>query len=186
LYASLVLVGDVDAAWEERYFGWLVGEVDPRTGLLRRDCVSSAPEDEPLLFPHLAGTFHYLFNFEHSGRELPHPEALVDTCLRIFEKELFPFSRFVGFAEIDWVYCLTRSLRRCDHRAADARRALTAFAERHLEFLGSLDPETDEGLDDLHGLFGTVCALAELQAVLGDRLASDPPLRLVLDRRPFI
>jgi hypothetical protein len=186
LYAALVLVGDVDATWEERYFAWLAREVDPRTGLLRRGCVSSRPEDEPLLFPHLAGTFHYLFNFEHARRDLPHPRALVDTCLRIFDKGLFPFSRFVGFAEIDWVYCLTRSLRRCHHRAAESHRALAAFAERHLDFLASLDPASDDGLDDLHGLFGTVCALAELQAALGDRLPSDPPLRLVLDRRPFI
>jgi hypothetical protein len=76
--------------------------------------------------------------------------------------------------------------RRSEHRGAEARRALSAFAERHLTFLASLDPATDEGLDDLHALFGTVCSLAELQAVLGDRLPSDPPLRLVLDRRPFI
>ena len=186
LYAALVLVGDVDAAWEERYFGWLAREVDPATGLLRRGCVPHTPEEEPLLLPYLAGTFHYLFNFEHARRALPYPEALVETCLRISEGELFPFSRFVGFAEIDWVYCLTRSLRRCDHRAGDARRALAAFAERHLAFLGSLDPETDDGLDDLHALFGTVCALAELQSVLGERLGSDRPLRLVLDRRPFI
>ena len=186
LYAALVLVGDVDAAWEERYFAWLSREVDPPTGLLRRGCVSQTPEDQPLLFPHLAGTFHYLFNFEHARRDLPHPAALVETCLRIFEKELFPFSRFVGFAEIDWVYCLTRSLRRCDHRVAEAHRALAAFAERHVTFLASLDPDTDDGLDDLHALFGTLCALAELQAALGDRLRSDPPLRLVLDRRPFI
>ncbi len=186
LYAALVLVRDVDAAWEDRYFGWLAREVDPATGLLRRDCVPEIPKAELLLFPHLAGTFHYLFNFEHARRALPHPEGLVETCLRVFERELFPFSRYVGFAEIDWVYCMARSLRRCDHRAADAQGALAAFAERHVAFLTSLDPATDEGLDDLHNLFGTVCALAELQTLLGDRLRSDPPLRLVLDRRPFI
>ena len=186
LYAALVLVGDVDASWEERYFTWLASEVDPATGLLRRGCVSSAPEDESLLFPHLAGTFHYLFNFEYARQDLPHPGALVETCLRIFERQLFPLSRFVGFSEIDWVYCLTRSLRRCDHRRPDAERALALFAERHLGFLVSLDPATDDGLDDLHSLFGTLCALAELQAALGDRLRSDSPLQLVLDRRPFI
>jgi hypothetical protein len=186
LYAALVLAGEVDAVWEERYFAWLAREVDPATGLLRSGCVPKVPENDGLLFPHLAGTFHYLFNFEHARRDLPHSEALVETCLRIFEGELFPFSRFVGFAEIDWVYCLTRSLRRSGHRPADARRALAIFAERHIAFLHSLDPDTDDGLDDLHSLFGSVCALAELQAALGDRLRSDRPLRLVLDRRPFI
>lgn len=186
LYAALVLVGDVDAVWEERYFTWLRAEVDPPSGLLRRGSVPEIPEGDPLLFPHLAGTFHYLFNFEHAGRELPHSAALVDTCLRIFDGDLYPFSRFVGFAEIDWVYCLTRSLRRSDRRSEDAGRALAAFAKRHLDSLAALDPETDPGLDDLHSLFGAVCALAELQSALGDRLPSDPPLRLVLDRRPFI
>jgi hypothetical protein len=186
LYAALVLVGDVDAVWEERYFAWLAGEVDPPTGLLRRGAVPQTPGSDALLFPHLAGTFHYLFNFEHARRALPHCEALVEACLRIFQGELFPLSRSVGFAEIDWVYCLTRSLRHCGHRFADARRALTTFAERHVDFLASLDPATDEGLDDLHALFGTVCALAELQAALEGRLRSDRPLRLVLDRRPFI
>lgn len=183
LYAALLLVGDLEPAWEDRYFGWLAREVDPATGLLRRGCL---PEAELLLFPHLAGTFHYYFNFEHAGRALPHPERRIDTCLRVFERELFPFSRYVGFAEVDWVYCLARSLCRSDHRSAEAHRALARFAERHVSFLASLDPATDEGLDDLHNLFGTVCALAELQTVLGNRLRSDPPLRLVLDRRPFI
>jgi hypothetical protein len=186
LYAALVLAGDVDATWEERYFAWLSGEVDPPSGLLRRGSVPEVPKGDPLLFPHLAGTFHYLFNFEHAGCELPHSAALVDTCLRIFDGDLYPFSRFVGFAEIDWVYCLTRSLRRSGHRSEEARRALETFATRHVDSLASLDPETDEGLDDLHSLFGAVCALAELQSALGDRLPSDPPLRLVLDRRPFI
>ena len=35
-------------------------------------------------------------------------------------------------------------------------------------------------------LFGGVCALAELQQTLRGELISDKPLRLVLDRRPFI
>jgi hypothetical protein len=186
LYAALVLAGEIDADWEERYFDWLASQVDPATGLLRRGCVPLTPESGGLLFPHLAGTFHYLFNFEHAKRALPHPAARVETCLRIFHGELFSFSSFVGFAEIDWVYCLTRSLRRCDHRSTDAKRALATFAERHIAFLGSLDPEVDPGLDDLHALFGTVCALAELQAALPGRLRSDRQLHLVLDRRPFI
>ena len=79
-----------------------------------------------------------------------------------------------------WIRTRTRTM------LEDAERALTLFAERHVGFLASLDPATDDGLDDLHSLFGTVCALAELQAALGDRLRSDRPLQLVLDHRPFI
>jgi hypothetical protein len=35
-------------------------------------------------------------------------------------------------------------------------------------------------------LFGAVCALAELQRALPGEIRSERPLRLVLDRRPFI
>ena len=50
----------------------------------------------------------------------------------------------------------------------------------------SFDFETDDPINDLHMLFGTVCALAELQNALPGEIVSTRPMRLVLDRRPFI
>jgi hypothetical protein len=186
LYAAFHLAGEVDAGWEERYFAWIHAETDVRTGLLRRGAVAPPPEGDRLLFPALAGTFHYLFNLQHARRPLRYPEALIDTCLDIEARKLFPFSTYVGFAEIDWVYCLHRAVRQCGHRFDEAKRALRVFAARHVAFLGGLDPETDDGLDDLHALFGTLCALAELQQALPGEVRTGRPLRLVLDRRPFI
>ncbi len=186
LYAALVIAGDVGADWEARYFDWLAREVDPETGLLRRGCHAGLARGDGSLFPHLAGSFHYLFNFEHRDRPWPHPEALIDTCLAIRAGGAFPLARLVWFADVDWVYCLTRCLRRCDHRREEALAVLRDFAAEYVAFLESLDPDTHEGLDDLHRLFGAVCALAELQQTLPDELRSEPPLRLVLDRRPFI
>lgn len=188
-FAALHLAGEATPAWTAAYCAWLDAEQDPRTGLLRRGSVpdpSDVADGDPRLFPHLAGTFHYLFNLEHLGQGLRHPAALVDTCLEIEQRALFPFSRFVGFAEIDWVYCLHRALRQSGHRSQAAHGALRRFAARHLRFLETLDPELDPGLDDLHNLFGTVCALAELQAALPGELRSEAPLQRVLDRRPFI
>jgi hypothetical protein len=52
--------------------------------------------------------------------------------------------------------------------------------------LTGLDPESDTGLDDLHDLFGSVCAIAELQQALPGEIVTARPWRLVLDRRPFI
>ena len=186
LYAALALAGEMPPGWEERYFAWLDRECDAATGCWRRGAVAPLPEGAPTLFPHLAGTFHYLFNLEHARRPHPHPEALIDTCLAVLEGRLFPLAHFVGFADVDWVYCLSRARRRTAHRFDEATRALEAFAGRYVAFLLALDPETDDGLDDLHALFGAVCALAELQAACPGRLRTDTPLRLVLDRRPFI
>jgi hypothetical protein len=185
LYAALHLAGESDAAWEERYFAWLARECDPESGLWRRGAVPEGARSLGLLFPHLAGSFHYLFNCEHAGVAHRHPRALVDTCLRIWHARSYPLARHVGFAEVDWVYCLHRSARQCG-REEEARAALRAFAAEYLAFLDALDPDTDAGLDDLHSTFGAVSALAELQAALPGEIASERPLRLVLDRRPFL
>lgn len=184
LSAAFENAGESDAALSDRYFAWLAAEVDPATGLLRRGCVDASPAGG--VFPHLAGSFHYLFDFEHAKRPWPHAGALVDTCLAVRAAGTFPLAKHVWFADVDWVYCLARGLRHSGHREAEARRALEGFAVEYTGFLLGLDPERDEGLDDLHRLFGAICALAELQGAVAGVLASDPPLRLVLDRRPFI
>ena len=56
----------------------------------------------------------------------------------------------------------------------------------YTDFLGSIDVKTHDGFNDLHMLFGTTCALAELQQALPGEMAVKKPLKLVLDRRPFI
>ena len=43
-----------------------------------------------------------------------------------------------------------------------------------------------DGMNDLHALFGSVCAIAELQRALPGEFPTTKPLRLPLDRRPFI
>jgi len=187
LYAALVLAGEVSTEWQDRYFAWLFENADPETGLFRKGCVAPVEHEVgETVFPHLAGTFHYLFNQEYARRPIRYPRAMVDTCLEIFRTRDFPLGEKVSFAEIDWVYCLTRSFRQCGHRFADVRGALSSFAEQYVSFLLELDPVTDDGLNDLHELFGALCCLAELQMALPGQIKTERPLKLVLDRRPFI
>ncbi len=185
LYAALVLAGDVDVTWEDRYFAWLRREADPETGFWRRGHVGAG--GDALLFHHLAGSFHYLFNHEHARRPLAYPAAMVESCLRLRREALFaPLGRAVGYAELDWVYCLHRAGRQSGTRHAEVQAALGEFARDYTSFLFSLDPATDAGLNDLHQLLGAVSALAALQQAVPGLLRSSTPLRLVLDRRPFI
>jgi hypothetical protein len=60
------------------------------------------------------------------------------------------------------------------------------FAVKYVDYLNSVDITTDEGWNDLHALFGTVCCLSELQLALPGEIFTTKPLKNVLDRRPFI
>lgn len=186
IYAALHLAGESTPAWEDAYFAWLWEHADPRTGWWRRDGVVPLAGYQHSIFPHLAGSFHYLFNHQHARRPLRYPDVWIDTCLTIGTTDPFPLGDAVGFAEIDWVYALTRAQRQTSHRFAEVQAALRHFAGRYVPFLLSLDPATHPRLNDLHALFGATCCLAELQVALPGLLRSDRPLHLVLDRRPFI
>ena len=111
---------------------------------------------------------------------------MIDTCLEIERSGQFALGNRISFAEIDWVYCLTRALRQSGHRFDEVHQALLSFAGRYIAFLNEVDPETDDDFNDLHQLFGMVCCLAELQQTLPGLFRTQKPLKLVLDRRPFI
>lgn len=137
---------------------------------------------------HLYGWFHYMFNMEHAKIACRYPEQLIDTCLRLWNnRALTPrFCREVGFMEIDWVFAINRASRQTAHRRDEVVTALRAMAAEFFPYIESLDPEKDDDMNDLHMLFGAVCAIAELQRALPGEFASTKPMRLPLDRRPFI
>lgn len=185
VFVALVLSGMADFRWKQWYFDWFYEQADPETGFWRKGCLDR-PESLPL-FHHMAGSFHYLFNHESERMPLRYPDRMVDSCLELSTGLLPPyFGRTAGFLEVDWVYCLNRAWRQSGHRTQEVRQALCQFARQYYDYLMDVDEETDEGFNDLHMLFGTVCALAELQQSVYGLYRSAAPLRLVLDRRPFI
>jgi hypothetical protein len=96
------------------------------------------------------------------------------------------FGKWFHFIEMDWVYCLNRASRQTKHRFEEVQATLLDFAEKYLAFLDQVDWVNDPGANDVHLLFGVTCCLAELQQALPGLIRSAKPLRLVLDRRPFI
>lgn len=185
LYAALNNAEEATPEWNAWYFSWLWKEACPETGLWRKGCVVNGARPA---FEHMAGSFHYLFNHEHAKMPLHYPEKMIDTCLAMWKEKQLPeyFTHGVNFIQLDWVYCITRALRQCNHRYEECVQAVTEFAEEYLDFLLSLDPDTSAELDDLHMLFGAISCVAELQSFLPGCLISDKPLKIVLNRRPFV
>ncbi len=88
--------------------------------------------------------------------------------------------------EIDWIFCLTRASRQTPHRFQEIKDVLKEFAESYFDYFDQADPKTDRSFDDLHQLFGACCAIVELYRALPGEYSVEKPLKLVLDRRPFI
>ena len=188
IFAALSLVGDVDMEWQDAYFEWLKNETDPETGFFGKswkDKFSAPP------FYNIGSTFHYLFNVEYKNMPIYYPEKLIDSCLDMYynqrdgiEEALAPSN--VGFSIVDWVFCMTRASRQTTHRFDEIKSVLQIYADKFIKFLDEVDASTHEGMNDIHALFGCVCAIAELQQALPGYIKSTKPLKLVLDRRPFI
>ena len=191
LYAALAITRMTDPEWENAYFGWLKDRCDPATAMGLKDRRGTAP-----LNHQLNGWFHYLFNHEYARRPFPYPEALIDTCIDLYKNDglndaidCVPrrmFGSEVGFMEIDWIFAMNRTSRQTPHRFAEVKELLWDHAQKFIAFLNGLYIERDDAFNDLHMLFGAVCALAELQLALPGKIETTVPLKNVLDRRPFI
>lgn len=183
-FVSLTQTGAVDLAWKDAYFRWLWDHTDERTGFI---CFGDS-EQYPI-HRLMASNFHYLFNIESEHRPMRYPDRVIDSCLQMMVESTAEHSRLIrgcGFIDVDLVYCLNRAMRQSPHRFHEAKKMLENFAERYVDMLNAIDYQSDKNYNDLHMLFGTVCCLAELQSALPGKLITSKPLRLVLDRRPFI
>ena len=198
IYAALVNADEVTEEFQNNYFEWFFNNSDKKTGFWRNGYADKAPlanhshpdgNDMPdALFAYMAGGFHYMFNHEYAKIPLRYPEKIIDSCIDMYENDGLPvkFGRGINFIEVDWIYCINRASRQTTHKRDKVISLLYNFAEKFVDYLSAIDYKNDDAFNDLHMLFGTVCALAELQAALPGIIVTEKPLRLVLDRRPFI
>lgn len=186
VYVILNLCGEATPEWNDAYFKWFWDNADPETGFWRKGDYFN--EGHAPIWHYMAGGFHYLFNHESAHMPVRYPERIIDSCIRMYrERDLSKnFANVAGFLEIDWIYCLTRACEQTHYRYDEVMQVLREFTDEYMHFWNTVDWEKNDSVNDLHMLFGGVCALAELQRVLRGHLRSDKPLKLVLDRRPFI
>lgn len=201
IYAALVNSGEMTEEFENNYFEWMWENADPECGFWKKGISSNAPfssadiqfgGDKPApMYNYMAGGFHYMFNHEYARKPLRYPDKIIDTCLRMYEETGVrkDFGRTIGFLEVDLIYCLSRASRQTPHRFDEVKSTLYKFATGYVDYLNELakgEYKTHDRFNDLHMLFGCVCCLAELQEALPGVIITEKPLRLVLNRRPFI
>lgn len=184
VYAALFLTGHTDSVWKNAYFDWLREHCDPEYGFGRTGTVGNPL---PAAY-HLFDWFHYLFNHHGSNRPFPRVERLIDTCITLYRKNLLPesYGKRIGFWEIDLIFSLHRATRQTAYRFEESRELLREHGYRYLKWLCATPPSARRGWEDLHMVFGTACAVAELQLAFPGEFETDIPLKNVLDRRVFI
>lgn len=169
--------------WFDRYFSGLDRRFDPANGMLGEGKPPDGDIDQ------IGGTFHYHFLYEWHHRRMPYPEARVDAVLGLQHGDGFWTDASVLWVTLDALYLMTRTVERTGYRYDDVRHA----ARRVVDGLDAqvLHPERrSEHFGwylGAHSLTAALSILAEAQRFLGhDEVVTDRPLRLVLDRRPFI
>lgn len=198
IYAAFVNSGEITEDFSNDYFEWFWNNASEKTGFWKAEYTERAPITEKrypngranpdAAYSYMAGGFHYIFNHEYARFPLRYPERIIDSCIDMYYNGGLPknFGRAINFIEVDLIYCLTRASRKCAYRRDEVMALLEDLAVKYIGYLSSLDYETHDGFNDLHMLFGSVCATAELQSALPGMIITEKPLRLVLDRRPFI
>lgn len=182
IYASMVLSGTATDEWENYYFEWLKENQDPQTGLWAKNCKFKAAR-----FHYLAAAFHYIFNYEYAKREIPNAENLLVTCIDAYETgKCMDFSKDFGWPDIDFTYMLVHLQRRCGKFFDKVNQIVHEIADGLISQLTNLDKEKTQKLKNINTMFAIVCALAVLQDACPGYIKTPKPLKLVLDKRPFL
>ena len=169
--------------WFDSYFSTCDTFFDANNGLMGQGKPAKGDIDQ------VGGTFHYSFLYRYFNRRMPYPEKRIDTVLRLQQSDGYWSPTNHLWMTLDAIYLMTRTLRFCPHRLGDVqasvRKALDAV-ER--DFYSPSGRKTSFAKDDgVHSLTAAISIAAESQQFLNaDVVITDWPLKLVLDRRPFI
>ncbi len=180
LSLAALLPSFADDGWFDEVLGALGRYVDPATGM---HGIGKPPVGD---LDQIGGSFHYHFVLEHLGRPFPFPEARVDAVLGLQGADgiwhrLNPF-----WLTLDALYLMARSPVDDARRNQVAAATLDAVRTVEAEFCG-IDGTHFDGPLGAHSAVAIMSLLTVAQQVLGPEIVvTDEPLRLVLDRRPFI
>ena len=170
-------------AWFKTFFQTCDAAFDPVNGLMGHDKPPGGDSDQ------IGGTFHYHFLYEHFNRRMPFPQKRIDSVIGLQQLDGYwhPHNRL--WLTLDAIYLMTRTLRYAAHREGDVVRVVQRTMDVLMNDVYSVDGRKRFSRDKMavHSLTSAISIAAEVQQFLGaDRVVTDWPLHLVLDRRPFI
>lgn len=170
-------------AWFAEYFAFCDSVIDPKNGMFGRAKPPGGDADQ------IGGSFHYHFLYTHFNRPMPHPDQRIDAVLGLQQPDGYWHPTNHLWMTLDAIYLMTRSLRQSPHRFGDVQASV-----RRIMRVLQREVYSDEGRRKaisgkmaVHSLTAALSIAAEAQQFLGcHEIITEKPLKLVLDRRPFI
>jgi hypothetical protein len=169
--------------WFAEYFAACDELFDPNNGLMGKDKPVGGDSDQ------VGGTFHYSFLYQYFNRHMPYPEQRIDTVLRLQLPDGYWLASNHLWLTLDAIYLMTRTLRYCPHRFDDVQKVVRRVMEILMREVFSVEgrAKTFTGKLAVHSVTAAISIAAEAQQFLGaQEVVTERPLKLVLDRRPFI
>jgi len=181
IYALTPELGTLD--WFKAYFAATETYVDPKNGLMGQEKPATGDFDQ------VGGTFHYFFLYNHFNKRMPFPERRIDTLLGLQLPDGNWDKTNKTWLTLDGLYLMSRTLRYAPYRNADVIAAFRRTMDQLMTDMYS--PEARKtaysGRLGVHSVTCAISIAAEAQQFLGaQEVVTDWPLKLVLDRRPFI
>jgi hypothetical protein len=137
----------------------------------------------------IGGTFHYSFLYQNFNRHMPYPEPRIDSVIRLQLPDGYWMTTNHLWMTLDAIFLMTRTLRHSPHRFDDVRnvvRRVMGILMRDVFSAGGRK-QTFTGRLAVHSVTAAISIAAEAQQFLGaQEVVTERPLKLVLDRRPFI
>lgn len=161
---TLACTPSTPQAWRDALFAWLDSQVDPKTGMWRR----GVPVESGLEL--LGGAFHIWPIYAAVGRDLPHPDKVIDFVLAL-QRADGSFDGGFGYGNMDGAWVLAYLMERRTHRREEVRRALQrcmaglmkAYVRRHKQWLS-----------DAHGTESRIATVAIISEVLPELFEGRP------------
>ncbi|MBC8095801.1 MAG: hypothetical protein H7Y43_08310 [Akkermansiaceae bacterium] len=169
--------------WFAEYFATCDRLFDPRNGMMGQEKPAAGDSDQ------IGGTFHYAFLYQHFNRHMPFPERRIDSVIGLQQSDGYWLPTNKLWLTLDAIYLMTRTLRYCPHRFEDVRSAVRRTLNTMMGEVFSPEgrKKTFTGRLAVHSLTAAISTVAEAQLFLGvNEVITERPLRLILDRRPFI
>jgi hypothetical protein len=172
-----------NTAWFNEYFAACESYFDPHNGLMGQDKPAGGDSDQ------VGGTFHYSFLYNYFNRRMPFPERRIDSVIGTQQPDGYWRADNHLWLTLDAMYLLTRTVRYCPYRVEDVRKVVRGIMDKAMTEVFSVEGRKASFVGHLqvHLVTAAISMAAEAQQFLGaNEIVTDWPLKLVLDRRPFI